>query len=250
MDIIFDTGEREAPKGHALLYFRDRADPERHLVTYLVILPVAIDPSRYVPQALAGRASRELATVNATALPPIPEPVDNLEQLRAIAQHRGDDVLDGGTMDTDQGGVERLIYTVHEATQAYERLYRTAADQWATESVAEPDAETVQLLLMSERDRLEELARLTGQLRYAVEGQDTRLVKETVALVERIVGLLPEKYGLRDYTDLVQAPGEHSRRLAALLLDRSFKLCNEEYESLAALDAQIDTERRLHEQES
>ena len=248
MNLTFDTGEREAPKGHALVYFRDRADPARHLVTYLVILPVAIDPSRYVPQALAGRASRELTTVNATALPPIPEPVDNLEQLRAIAQHRGDDVLDGGTVDTEE--VERLIYVVHEMTQAYEQLYRAAADQWAMESVAEPDTETVQLLLMSELGRLEELARLTGQLRYAVDGQDTRLVEETATAVERIVGLLPESYNLRDYTALVQASGEHSRRLAALLLDRSFKLCNEEYEALAALDEQIDTERRLHERES
>ena len=248
MNLIFDAGERETPKGHALVYFRDRADPDRYLVTYLVILPVAIDPSRYVPQALAGRASRELTTVNATALPPIPEPVDNLEQLRAIAQHRGDDVVDGGTVDTEE--VERLIYMVHEMTQAYEQLYRAAADQWETEAVAEPDTETVQLLLMSELGRLEELARLTGQLRYAVDGQDTRLAEETAAAVERIVGLLPESYNLRDYTALVQAPGEHSRRLAALLLDRSFKLCNEEYEALAALDEQIDTERRLHERES
>ena len=248
MNLIFDAGERETPKGHALVYFRDRADPERHLVTYLVILPVAIDPSRYVPQALAGRASRELTTVNATALPPIPEPVENLDQLRSIAQHRDDDVLDGGTIDTDE--VERLIYMVHEMTQAYEQLYRAAADQWTVEPATEPDTETVQLLLMSELDRLEELARLTGQLRYAVEGPDTRLVEETATAVERIVGLLPESYNLRDYTALVQASGEHSRRLAALLLDRSFKLCNEEYEALAALDEQIDTERRLHEQES
>ena len=248
MNLIFDAGERETPKGHALVYFRDRADPERHLVTYLVILPVAIDPSRYVPQALAGRASRELTTVNATALPPIPEPVENLDQLRSIAQHRDDDVLDGGTIDTDE--VERLIYMVHEMTQAYEQLYRAAADQWTVEPATEPDTETVQLLLMSELNRLEELARLTGQLRYAVEGQDTRLAEETATAVERIVGLLPESYNLRDYTALVQAPGEHSRRLAALLLDRSFKLCNAEYEALAALDEQIDTERRLHEQES
>ena len=153
MNLIFDAGEREAPKGHALVYFSDRADPDRHLVTYLVILPVAIDPSRYVPQALAGRASRELTTVNATALPPIPEPVDNLEQLRAIAQHRGDDVLDGGTVDTEE--VERLIYVVHEMTQAYERLYRAAAEQWAEAPATEPDTETVQLLMMSELDRLE-----------------------------------------------------------------------------------------------
>ena len=248
MNLIFDAGERETPKGHALVYFRDRADPERYLVTYLVILPVAIDPSRYVPQALAGRASRELTTVNATALPPIPEPVDNLDQLRAIAQHRGDDVLDGGAVDTEE--VERLIYVVHEMTQAYERLYRAAAEQWAEAPATEPDTETVQLLLMSELDRLEELARLTGQLRYAVEGQDTRLAAETATAVERIVGLLPESYNLRDYTALVQASGEHSRRLAALLLDRSFKLCNEEYEALAALDEQIDAERRLHERES
>ncbi len=248
MNLIFDAGEHEAPKGHALVYFRDRANPERYLVTYLVILPVAIDPSRYVPQAFAGRVPRGLPTVDATALPPIPEPVEDLDQLKTVAQHRGDDVLDGGTVDTDE--VERLIYTVHEMTQAYEQLYRAAADQWAVAPAAEPDTETVQLLLMSELKRLEELARLTGQLRYAVDGQDTRLVEETATSVERIIGLLPEKYNLHDYTTLIQAPGEHSRRLAGLLLERSFKLCNEAYEALAALDEQIDAERRLHEQES
>ena len=248
MNLIFDAGEHEAPKGHALVYFRDRANPERYLVTYLVILPVAIDPSRYVPPAFAGSVPRGLPTVDATALPPIPEPVADLDQLKTVAQHRGDDVLDGGTVDTDE--VEQLIYTVHEMTQAYEQLYRAAADQWAVAPAAEPDPETVQLLLMSELKRLEELARLTGQLRYAVDGQDTRLVEETATSVERIIGLLPEQYNLHDYTTLIQAPGEHSRRLAGLLLERSFKLCNEAYEALAALDEQIDAERRLHEQES
>ena len=82
---------------------------------------------------------------------------------------------------------------------------RPITGQW--KSVEEPDTETVQLLLMSELDRLEELARLTGQLRYAVDGQDTRLVEETATAVERIVGLLPESYNLRDYTALVQALG-------------------------------------------
>ncbi|MAG36631.1 MAG: hypothetical protein CL878_10390 [Dehalococcoidia bacterium] len=248
MDLIFDVGEREAPKGHALVYFRDRANPEKYLVTYVVVLPVAIDPSRYVPQAFAGKVPSGLATVDATALPPIPEPVEDLGQLRTVAQHRGDDVIDGGTVDADEA--ERLVYMVHEMTQAYEKLYRAAADQWAAEPASEPDGETVKLLLMSELGRLEELARVTGQLRYAVDGQDTRLAEETATSVERIVGLLPEKYNLQEYSTLIQAPSEHSRRLAALLLERSFKLCNEEYEALAALDEQIDAERRLHEQES
>ena len=241
MDAVFETGSQEAPKGHALLYFRDQTDPERFLATYLVVLPIAIDPARWLPPAFAGRMPT-IGAIAATALPPIPEPVGDLDQLRRIAQHRSDDILDGGTLDPTDA--ERLIYTTQELAQAYAKLYQEATDHWASAPVEEPDGEDARLLLMSELDRLRELARLTGQLRYALEGEDQQLAEQTLGQVTRVVQLLPEKYHLADFTSLVQEPGDRGRRLAALLLDRSFKLCNEQYEALARLDKEIEHLRR------
>ena len=52
MDVVFDRGSKERPRGHALLYFRSASDPEEVWVTYLVILPISVDVSKYVPPFL------------------------------------------------------------------------------------------------------------------------------------------------------------------------------------------------------
>ena len=52
MDITFDRGSSDRPKGHALLYFRSSSDPDQIWVTYLVILPITVDVSKYVPPFL------------------------------------------------------------------------------------------------------------------------------------------------------------------------------------------------------
>ena len=53
MDITFDRGDPDHPKGHALLYFRVSTEPDKVYATYLVTLPVKADMSKYVPPFLA-----------------------------------------------------------------------------------------------------------------------------------------------------------------------------------------------------
>ena len=52
MEIQFDRGDRDKPRGHALLYFRNKSDPDEVWVTYVVIMPISVDISKYVPPFL------------------------------------------------------------------------------------------------------------------------------------------------------------------------------------------------------
>ena len=50
MQLVFERGEAQRPKGHALIYFRD-SDGAGVLATYVVIPPISIDFSKYLPLA-------------------------------------------------------------------------------------------------------------------------------------------------------------------------------------------------------
>ena len=50
MDLSFEIGDRNFPKGHALLYFVDSLGD--WYATYIVLLPVTVDVSKYVPPFL------------------------------------------------------------------------------------------------------------------------------------------------------------------------------------------------------
>ena len=73
MDIIFDRGSRDQPKGHALLYFRSDSDPDEVWVTYVVILPISVDVTKYVPPFLMDQvAQMGPKELSAFAFPPRP----------------------------------------------------------------------------------------------------------------------------------------------------------------------------------
>ncbi|HET7769188.1 MAG TPA: hypothetical protein VFN74_10490, partial [Chloroflexota bacterium] len=69
MAVRFERGDPDRPRGHALLYYR--TTDGQILATYVVVLPIAINPAKYIPPAFAQRIS-EQATVAATARPPHP----------------------------------------------------------------------------------------------------------------------------------------------------------------------------------
>src|SRR5439155_13190818 len=102
-----------------------------------------------------------------------------------------------------------------------------------------PDEDALRWMLMTDKERIGELAKLTGQLRYAMEGGDERLRQATIAQMERLQALLPEKYRIGEFLGAVQQTGEKGRRLAELYIDRCYKLSNEEYEGLRDLDRQL-----------
>jgi len=233
--VRFERGDADRPRGHALLYYR--STDGQILATYVVVLPIAINPAKYIPPAFAQRIS-EQATVAATALPPIPEAMESLEAVQRLADLRGDDLLDGGVVNPEP---ERLMMQTHEIANEYAERYKAMAEAQPApaEPLEGPDEDELRWVLLDERGRIGELAKLTGQLRYAVDGSDTHQLSATVRQMERLARHLPEKFRVDEFLRAAQRPGDTGRRLAELYIDRCYKLSNEQYETLSDIDQEI-----------
>jgi hypothetical protein len=241
MGARFELGDPQHPRGHALVFFRSTTRDEI-LATYVVALPIAINPAKYVPPAFATRLPQQVSTVDVTALPPIPEAVGDLDHLRRLARLRGDDLLDGGLVEDDP---DRLMMVTHEVAREYAERYQRVVQEDLAGADAEPlgeslpDEESLRWMLMDEKERIGELAKLTGQLRYAVDGGDAHLIASTARQIEKLKLQLPEKYRIAEFLTGAQRPGDVGRRLAELYIDRCYKLSNERYEDLAEIDKEI-----------
>ena len=51
MDLQFEMGDSENPRGHALVYFSDTGTA-LYFASYVVLLPITVDVSKYVPPFL------------------------------------------------------------------------------------------------------------------------------------------------------------------------------------------------------
>jgi hypothetical protein len=239
MAVRFELGDPAHPRGHALLFFRNASDQAEILATYVIVLPIAINPAKYIPPAFAARMQQQVSAVAATALPPIPESMGDLGQVRRLAEVRGDDLLDGGVV---EGDPERLMLATHEISQEYAGRYQQMVETLPGEAPREPvpDEDSVRWMLLSEKERIGELAKLTGQLRYAVDGGDAHLIQSTAAQIDKLKAQLPEKYRIDEFLAAARRPGATGRRLAELYIDRCYKLSSEQYEALGQLDRQIE----------
>ena len=113
----------------------------------------------------------------------MPEPVDGYEVLERLSQQRGDDLVYGGNMFSFD--LPRMMESVSEAVNSYGELYVAAGKSAAPAgevaalpedlpSLEEPEelldasfnVNDVLFSFMSEGDKLSELARLLGQLRF------------------------------------------------------------------------------------
>ena len=241
MDLYFERGATEAPKGHALVYFRQRYDPESVMATYIIALPIKVDVSKYIPPMFAnqmqGLASQDLAGF---AFPPLPEKFESLDLLRHLAETRDDDLIDGGTGDSnDPMG---LIQLVSEVQQEYSRLW-----EQSLETRVLPESSTVNDLiyeLMGEQDKLSELSKLVGKLRFASEGSDTHLMKETEDEISTLARYLPEHYWIPKLVETTEMPAASAAILAQLYLERCYKLHEEDYRRLQEVEQEI---QRLEE---
>lgn len=243
MILQFTRGTSTAPVGHAIVFFRSSSLADV-AACYLVVPPIHVDMSRYVPPMLAGHIPAEaFREVQAIPLPPIPERVLSLAQLQRLADVRNDDLVDGGTLDLDN--IERCLAAAAEAAQQYLGLYRahvqtaTTIDAPAAENPLSLDVNEVLFDLMGDNDRLMELAKLIGQLRYAIDGGDDVLRAETVERLRRLTRHLADKFRTDDLIAASQRPGPTGERLAQLYVDRCFKLSAEDYRAVGDIDRQI-----------
>ena len=90
MALDFDSGNPNLPRGHAIIYFRARYDPETLLAIYAITLPIAFDFSKFVPPFLTAHlAADPMKELKAFSLPPVPEQVESYEYLQRVVGFAG-----------------------------------------------------------------------------------------------------------------------------------------------------------------
>ena len=124
MAITFELGDPERPRGHALVFFRDAADPQKVAASYVVALPLDVDIGKYVPPFLAGQLEgMSMSDMSSFTFPPAPEAVDGgLEWVLDMARARDDDVLDGGVANLSDA--TSVMTSLGQVAQQYIQICR------------------------------------------------------------------------------------------------------------------------------
>lgn len=243
MTLDFHNGDPDNPAGHALLFFTDLEDGSSIYATYLVVPPIKIELAKYMPPMFASNVSlSDVESVSAIPLPPVPERVESVSYLEALAASRDDDLINGGSVNASE--VERMLLTTSEAAQDYLRLYNSRPP--LPESLVEIEApssdgdmDDLLIPLMSDKDKLGELSRLAGSMRYAVEGNDQSSTDQLRSRMEALGRHLDEKFRIQELIKAALTPGILASRLSALYTERCYRLCEEDYLEVARIEGEI-----------
>ena len=244
MDLTFDKGNPKSPKGHAFLVLSNSASPGEMWATYLVVLPISIDLAKYVPPFLMGQLGDTTDhDLSAFAFPPFPEKIESYDQLTELAAEREDDVILAGAIDLSD--VVTTMSTVNEALQQYADTCASLEPEdevEVEEAIDESEGlgiNEVMYSLMNDGDKLSELTKLVGRLRYAVEGGEEVMVREAESDILTMSRLLPENHQIPRLLEVAKAGGNANAELAHLYLQRCFHILREEYANLSDLDSRI-----------
>lgn len=242
----FDRGDPQQPRGHALAFFRAGSGEDKVYATYIIVLPLSMDIGKYVPPFLASHLGNvSLSDFSAFAMPPIPEEVDSYQMLQGLAQVRDDDLLDGGTMRASDlpGMMQAVTELVRQYAQAWADRAKPAAPLESGEDGGEGSADVNEVLygLMNERDRLADLSKMVGRLRFAVEGNDSRTRDEVRQEVEVLGRYLPSDFHIPSLLGAIMDSSARGGQLAQLYLDRCYKLSNRDAAGARALEERIES---------
>ena len=83
------------------------------------------------------------------------------------------------------------------------------------------------------------MSKLIGRLRFAVDGSDDRLIRETESEIALVASHLPESHSIPKLVWAVKANDRRSAELADVYLQRSYHLVHEEYAELTAIENRI-----------
>lgn len=254
--LTFHAGDPDRPRGHALVFFRDGDAADEVWATYLVVAPIKMDLGKYIPAAFAAQLSGQLSTAAPSAypLPPVPEKFEGgLPALERLARLRADDLIDGGTLrmsdplyalqpvtDIGMQYAEKCAAYLESALESTGSAPEALAEESESSRQSELDVDELLLQVMPDREKVGRLARLTGTLRYAVEGGDTRLIDETVADMQRVARHLSDKYRPAELIAAARSSEGHSAHLAELFIERCYRLVDEDYAALADIDRRIE----------
>ena len=134
MDLTFERGDAQRPRGHALVYFRVDTEPDKLYASYIVVLPVKADFGKYVPPFLASHLGNlPLNDFSAFAMPPVPEEISGHGELERLSDLRGDDLVFGSSMFSFD--LPRMMEGITDAVQSYSQL---CADYYDRQGLAGP----------------------------------------------------------------------------------------------------------------
>ena len=260
MELTFERGDAQRPRGHALVYFRVDTEPDKLYASYIVVLPVKADFGKYVPPFLASHLGNlPLNDFSAFAMPPVPEEVGGHGELERLSGLRDDDLVFGSSMFSFD--LPRMMEGITDAVQSYSQLCSDYYDRQGVNAAApseelppgtprEAEAQTqedtsysvneVLLSLMSERDKLAELSRLLGKLQFAQQGSDDSMTGEVTEEITALSRHLPGEFQVLNLLAAARDATGRGSRLAQLYLDRCFRLSDGDAASVHSLEAQIE----------
>jgi len=245
MNPTFLRGSSTHPRGHALCFFTTGPASDQVYAIYLIVSPIPFELGKYLPPILAGQVEQfDLGPFAAVALPPVPEQIGSVESISAMAESREDDLLDCGALPT--GGPTAALPRVQEVVQWYRSLYESsvssdapALESGESDTGADFDADELLYGLLGDRERLTELSKLVGSLRYGLEVHDGGMVQSAEDRMRKIARYLPDSFRAADLVRAAAEAGDRGARLTELLLQRCFKLVEEDYAAVGELERQI-----------
>lgn len=252
MAIHFLRGNPQAPKGHAIFIARSSSDPRVVYCTYCVVPPIPMSLAKYLPPLFAAQIPAEelgeAANITGMPIPPMLEEASSLQYLEMLAERRDDDLCDIGSVSSrdEMSRMQMATLSSQEYGQMYasyissvSRLPATTPEPIESRPLDDFDADELLLQAMTDRQKLAELGKLVGTSRYALEGRDNALLQETKRSMQRIAGMLAEKYRGKELVAAATQPGERGARLAELYLSRAYKLLDEEYAEIPGIERAI-----------
>ncbi|MAO89561.1 MAG: hypothetical protein CL880_03365 [Dehalococcoidia bacterium] len=240
MNLDFERGDRQKPKGHAFIYFTAIESESIYFATYLMVQPINVDVSKYVPPFLMNHVGELEKDLSAFAFPPSPEQIDHLDNVKHLAEIREDDLIYGGNMPSNDPTAAMI--KVNEILEWYLNLYQNNNQQISNTSI-EPeigtDVDEVIYSLMNDQDKLEELTKLIGKLRYAADDTGSMLSQETEDQIKLLSQHLPENHEIPKIIQAAKGADSLGHKLANLYLQRSFHLINESFADLSKIENEI-----------
>jgi len=240
MNLDFERGDPKNPKGHAFIYFNTLESESTCFATYLMVQPIDVDVSKYVPPFLMNQMGEIEKDLAAFAFPPSPEQIDHLDNIKHLANVREDDLIYGGKIQNNDPA--SAIAKVNEILEWYSNLYQNINQQVSDISIDTDigtDVNEVIYSLMNDRDKLEELTKLIGKLRYAAEDSGGRLSQETEEQIKLLSKHLSKNHEISKIIEAVKGSDNAGHKLADLYLQRSFHLINESFADLSKIEKEI-----------
>ena len=242
MNLKFEIGDPNKPRGHVLVYFKTMGTKETLLATYVVIMPITMDFAKYVPPVLAPHLGNFSSKDDSVfALPPIPEEVENYEQLLNMAHLRDDDLVFGGEIDNSD--VDNIMHQVSDVAGEYGHLWEIYANSCQPEKYALADNQLgvndVVYSLMRHEDLLNELSSMVTNLRSALSDEDYKVASEVEEIIPILTKYLPSDYRINDLMKAARDMSPRGDQLVTLYLERCNKLASGDPNTTAYLEAEI-----------